>query len=147
MPAAAIDAGADSSDDERIPELNSPPLQLRALNSETALEIAELVHVDVKDVLWLNKWIADADSRLVRGTEVDLPFVQARWLREPRVTERLAPTEFVVERIVASKRGRKKGATLFRVKWKGFGARSNTWEPEESFAGTRFVEEFRSRSG
>eukprot|EP01051_Picozoa_sp_SAG22_P010329 SAG22_NODE_923_length_6484_cov_4.127800_4_plen_381_part_00 len=146
--AAAAAAGSESSDyddDERTPEVNSPPLRLRALDNETAAEIAALVHVDLADLLWLNRWITSPRSRLVRDTEVDLPFVQKRWRETQGVMDRLAPTEFIVERVIAAKR-RKGGGTLYRVKWKGFGEEADTWEPEENLQGTRFVQAFRRRS-
>ena len=83
---------------------------------KTRWEIAELMHVDVKDLQWLNRWIKDPHSRLVRNTEVDLPAVAARWLKNPKIKDRLAPTEFLVDRIVAAKR--KQGGTVYLVKWK-----------------------------
>jgi hypothetical protein len=76
----------------------------------------------------------------VQGTEVELPFVQKRWLAEPLIKDRITLAEFVVEQIMAEKKSKKQragstskkkkkknekqggdegGGRLYLVKWKG----------------------------
>ena len=58
---------------------------------------------------------------------------------EAKVEEEEA--EWEVEKIVGHKK--KKGKLFYKVKWLGWGATSNTWEPEEHLEGTEALEEYK----
>jgi hypothetical protein len=46
------------------------------------------------------------------------------------------------EKIVEEKK-KKNGKSIFRVRWKGYSAKDDTWEPAESFSDPRFINNFR----
>ena len=69
---------------------NVPALALKARDNETPAEIAELLGVAVADVLWLNPWKRIGPNvALEPGTEVELPYVDERRQKSPRVKKRL----------------------------------------------------------
>ena len=71
--------------------------------------------------------------------EGDQGLVESNGEAEAKVEEEEA--EWEVEKIVGHKK--KKGKLFYKVKWLGWGATSNTWEPEEHLEGTEALEEYK----
>lgn len=81
--------------------------------------------------------VESAESRATKR-----PAVEQAASRPAKKLKEAEDDLFKVEKILDRKRDKKNGATLYKIRWKGYDATHNTWEPLDNVASTGHVDRY-----